>query len=104
MLLRSILLLILIALVLRALARAIVVLRAGAPGSPPPGRRARGTGQSVHMVRDPVCGTFVIPERALARTDGSRKLFFCSATCRDRYDARPPSRASHSEPVEGRSA
>ena len=49
----------------------------------PPGRG--GSIQSVHMSRDPVCGTYVIPNSALAITEGSRQVFFCSASCRDRY-------------------
>ena len=44
--------------------------------------------QSVHMSRDPVCGTYVIPNPALAITEGSRQVFFCSAGCRDKYRAK----------------
>jgi YHS domain-containing protein len=51
----------------------------------------------VQMVRDPVCGTFVLPDRALMLTDGRQPVFFCSTTCRDKYRARP-------EPAEGRTA
>ena len=43
---------------------------------------------SVHMERDPVCGTFVVPERAVALDDGSRRVYFCSSACRDSYRAR----------------
>ena len=42
---------------------------------------------SVHMVRDPMCGTFVVPERALALTVNGELLHFCSTTCRDSYVA-----------------
>jgi len=52
----------------------------------PPGRG--GPAQSVHMSRDPVCGTYVIPNSALALTEGSRQIFFCSAACRDKYRAK----------------
>ena len=44
--------------------------------------------RGVQMVRDPVCGMFVVPERAVTITDGRRRLFFCSANCRDQYSAR----------------
>jgi len=44
--------------------------------------------QGVAMVRDPVCGTFVVPDRALSISDGSQRVFFCSAACRDEYDRR----------------
>ena len=42
----------------------------------------------VQMVRDPVCGTFVIPERALMHSVGREQLYFCSPACRDAYRAR----------------
>lgn len=58
------------------------------------GRASRGGGggnvpaRGVQMVRDPVCGTYVIPDRALALSDGSGRVFFCSDDCRDKYRAR----------------
>ena len=55
------------------------------PARPPGGNR---TVQSVHMARDPVCGTFVIPNPALAIRDGSNQIFFCSSVCRDKYRAK----------------
>jgi YHS domain-containing protein len=39
------------------------------------------------MVRDPVCGTFVVPDRALMLSVGRRELYFCSSACRDKYRA-----------------
>ena len=50
-----------------------------APGGPP---------QSVQMVRDPVCGTFLLPDRAVTLLEGRSRLYFCSEACRDRYRAR----------------
>jgi YHS domain-containing protein len=44
--------------------------------------------QGVQMVRDPVCGTFVVPERAVTLADGRARVFFCSDACRDKYRAR----------------
>jgi hypothetical protein len=49
-----------------------------------PGREIRG----VPMARDPVCGTYVVPDRSVTVIDGRRQLFFCSTACRDRYRAR----------------
>ena len=43
---------------------------------------------SVHMERDPVCGTYVVPERSLSIDDGTGRAYFCSAACRDKYRAR----------------
>jgi YHS domain-containing protein len=42
----------------------------------------------VAMVRDPVCGTFVLPDRARMISDGRTQVFFCSDACRDQYRAR----------------
>lgn len=44
--------------------------------------------RGVQMVRDPVCGTYVIPDRAVTLADGSGRMFFCSIDCRDKYRAR----------------
>ena len=55
-------------------------------------RGPRGAGQvpsrGVAMVRDPVCGTFVLPDQALTISDGRARVFFCSSACRDQYRAR----------------
>jgi len=53
------------------------------------GRQSAGTPPAaVHMVRDPVCGTYVIPEHAVVMSDGRARVFFCSTGCRDKYRAR----------------
>jgi YHS domain-containing protein len=44
--------------------------------------------RGVAMVRDPVCGTFVLPDRARMISDGRTQVFFCSDACRDQYRAR----------------
>jgi hypothetical protein len=52
------------------------------------GGKSRAPDRGVAMVRDPVCGTFVLPERAVTLTDGRERLHFCSDACRDKYRAR----------------
>jgi YHS domain-containing protein len=37
------------------------------------------------MVRDPICGTFVLPDRARSIADGGSRVYFCSDACRDKY-------------------
>jgi YHS domain-containing protein len=44
--------------------------------------------RSTLMARDPVCGTFVLPERAVVLTEGRGRVFFCSTKCRDAYRVR----------------
>jgi YHS domain-containing protein len=51
-------------------------------------RHPRVPDRGVSMARDPVCGTFVLPERAVTLVDGRARLFFCSEACRDKYRAR----------------
>jgi YHS domain-containing protein len=43
--------------------------------------------RGVQMVRDPVCGTFVVPDRALMLLVGRQPIYFCSTACRDKYRA-----------------
>jgi YHS domain-containing protein len=79
-------------LVTRALLRLWGGVREGLRGQPASsGIPQRG----VQMVRDPVCGTFVVRERALRLTAGGEDHFFCSAACRDKYQpARPQGRTA----------
>ena len=37
---------------------------------------------SVGLVRDPVCGVFVVPSQALTARKGSETRYFCSEKCR----------------------
>lgn len=47
-----------------------------------------GKSNSVGLVRDPVCGTFVVPSKALTSGSGSETRYFCSEKCRRDYGAR----------------
>ena len=47
-----------------------------------------GPPRGVAMVRDPVCGTFVLPASAVTLVDGRARLYFCSDACRDKHRAR----------------
>jgi YHS domain-containing protein len=42
----------------------------------------------VGLVRDPVCGTFVVPSRALMRARGSTVHYFCSEECLNKFEGR----------------
>jgi uncharacterized protein len=87
MLLRLILFLILGIIVARAFWRLVDGIAAGVSGRPPGGSR-HVPQQGVQMVRDPVCGTFLLPDRAVMLSDGRNRVFFCSAACRDTYRTR----------------
>ena len=62
------------------------------------GRASRTPQARMQMVRDPVCGTFLLPDRAVTLDDGSHRVFFCSPACRDTYRARPSTRSGRSGP------
>jgi YHS domain-containing protein len=67
----------------------------------PSNARSDVPARGVSMVRDPVCGTFVVPDRAIALMVGRDHVYFCSVACRDKYRARP---GAHNDRVEGRTA
>jgi len=82
--LRFVLLLVLIVLMARGFWRIVDGIVEGVTGR----GSSQVPGRGVQMVRDPVCGTFVLPERAVTLSDGRQRIFFCSTTCRDTYRAR----------------
>jgi len=62
----------------------------GASSPPPPGPRApRAPPEKGElMVRDPVCGTFVLPSRSVSLSDRTGTHHFCSEACRRAYQSR----------------
>ena len=89
-------------ILLLVLSRAFWKLLGGVMAGMNTPRAPRVPEHGVQMVRDPVCGTFIVPERAVALSaEGGQRLYFCSTDCRDKYRARPE---SHPEPAHGRTA
>jgi len=43
---------------------------------------------AVPLARDPVCGTYVVPSRALTSGSGNDLHFFCSERCRQAWSKR----------------
>ena len=82
---RFVLLLVLCMFLARIFWRSVDAFIEGATGRSRPGRAPQ---RGMAMVRDPICGTFVLPDRALMLVDGRSRLFFCSEACRDKYRAR----------------
>jgi YHS domain-containing protein len=64
----------------RVIDNVIQAASGAAPGGGPPLQNAK-------MVRDPVCGTFLLPDRALSVSDARGRAYFCSTACRDKYAA-----------------
>ena len=85
---RLALVLLLFVFIARTFWRVVDGFLAGLSGRPGGASTARHPVRSAQMVRDPVCGTFVLPGQAVTLADGSRRVYFCSTTCRDKYRAR----------------
>ena len=73
-------------IVIRVLWRMLNGMIEGAAG-PRQGRSRATTNQSVPLVRDPVCGTFIVRSKALTSGQGEEVQFFCSERCRSEYRA-----------------
>jgi YHS domain-containing protein len=77
--------LILFLVTLRAIWRLFGGMVVGLKSQPP---SVRAPEHGIQMARDPVCGTFVVPDRAVTIVDGRQHVYFCSTKCRDQYRAR----------------
>ncbi len=82
---RIFLLVVMVLFALRAVGRFMGGLSQAARGEAP---RARGTDTPVKMMKDPVCGTFVVPGKALSATSDGATVWFCSEQCRDTFTRR----------------
>ena len=100
---RFILIFVLSIVISRMFWRVIESFKEGLSGRGP--GTATPTTHSVQMVRDPICGTFLLPDRAVSLVvDGRSRVYFCSEACRDRYRARPSTRSERPERAAGRTA
>ena len=79
--LRLLLGLVLFYLALRGLGRLVRGIQEGMGGS-------AGAPPALPLVRDPVCGTFVVPANSPSFGTGSQMRFFCSENCRRIYQAK----------------
>jgi hypothetical protein len=43
---------------------------------------------AVKLVRDPICGVYVVPSKALTAGSGSAMRYFCSEKCRQQWSGR----------------
>jgi YHS domain-containing protein len=82
---RALLLFLLVVFLVRAVWRLLGGIVSGAisTGSVPSGNRPAAP--AVKMERDPVCGTYVVPSKAVALAKGRETLYFCSERCRDEW-------------------
>jgi YHS domain-containing protein len=84
--LRTLLIALLIFFVVRFVMR---LMRGVVEGMSSDGATARrsSTRSAVKMVADPICGTYVIPGKALQATRGRETHYFCSDACRAKWES-----------------
>jgi YHS domain-containing protein len=81
---RALLVFLLLLFVLRAVWRLLGGVVQGAMSGGSPDHRPASP-PAVKMARDPVCGTYVVPGKALELARGRETMYFCSARCRDEW-------------------
>ena len=88
MLARFLLLMVLFLVIARTFWRFVdAVVRGASAGAPKPGRRS-GPPASVKMSQCPVCGTYVVPGKAISIVSGGSPIYFDSEKCRTEYQLR----------------
>ena len=58
------------------------------PFDPQSGRRPNGPPASVKMQQCPVCGTYVVPGKAISIVSGGQPVYFDSEKCRAEFQSR----------------
>jgi uncharacterized protein len=89
---RALLLFLLFVFLARAVWRFLGGVVQGAISTGHPDQRRQRETRAVKMARDPVCGTYVVPGKALEASHGGETMYFCSERCRDEW-ARSRSRS-----------
>ena len=51
-------------------------------------KERKGEPAAVKLVRDPVCGVYVVPTKALTSGTGEATQYFCSEKCRQEWKSR----------------
>jgi hypothetical protein len=85
---RFILLLILFVVIAKMFWRFVDGVVRGATGPAPQGARRSGPPVSVKMSPCPVCGTFVVPGKAISLVSGGSPIYFDTEKCRAEYQSR----------------
>jgi hypothetical protein len=86
---RFILLFVLAIVIARTFWRFVDAILRGAVGpAPQGGRRAGGPPASVKMSQCPVCGTYVVPGKAISLVSGGAPVYFDTEKCRAEFQSR----------------
>ncbi|HEY8535957.1 MAG TPA: hypothetical protein VIL25_05890 [Vicinamibacterales bacterium] len=87
-LVRIALLFLLVLIVIRAGWRLLEGVVEGATGVGGRTGRPRVPETGTKMVKDPVCGTYVVQEKALSASSGGETAWFCSRECQQAWQRR----------------
>ena len=85
---RFFLLLVLFVVIAKMFWRFIDGVVTGASGTAPKGQRRGGPPASVKMTPCPVCGTYVVPGKAISLVSSGTPLYFDSEKCRAEFQSR----------------
>ena len=85
---RFLLLFVLFVVIARTLWRFIDAVVRGASGPAPQGGRQAGPPAAVKIQQCPVCGTYVVPGKAISIVSGGSPIYFDSEKCRVEYQSR----------------
>ena len=85
---RFILLLLLFVTIARTFWRFVDAVVRGASGSAPQGARRGNAPAPVRMQQCPVCGTYVVPGKAISLVSNGTPVYFDSDKCRTEFQSR----------------
>jgi hypothetical protein len=85
---RFLLLMVLFVVIARTFWRFVDAVVRGVGGPAPPGGQRTGPPASVKMSQCPVCGTYVVPGKAISIVSGGSPIYFDSEKCRAEYQSR----------------
>jgi len=85
---RFLLLFVLFVVIARVFWRFIDGVVRGASGPAPQGGRSGGPPASVKMTQCPVCGTYVVPGKAISLVSGGSAVYFDTEKCRAEFQSR----------------
>ena len=64
------------------------IVRGASASAPHGGARAAAQRRAVKMPPCPVCGTYVVPGKAISIVSGGAPVYFCSEKCRAEFQSR----------------
>lgn len=79
---------VLFSLLIMLVVRSVFRLLAGIVDGASSGNSPKAAPPTTNMVKDPVCGTYVVPSKALTASRGNQTAWFCSPECQHAWQRR----------------